>query len=124
MKKAKKILAWLVALCTCALFSACTDIESSNNSDNVQTSNITSVSIEEVTTTSEFESNNLTFELIAGEEGEYGKPFTYNEGTEFPKEVIEYFVPCGIYKITNIGDYMTQVNVYSDEIHITEEGWQ
>lgn len=66
----------------------------------------------------------LSFELKAGEPGEYGKEYIYNEGTEFEDKNYVYFVPYGTYKITNIGDYMTQVNVYSDEKRITEEGWE
>ena len=30
----------------------------------------------------------------------------------------------GTYIVTNVGEYMNQFNVYSDEIHVTEEGWE
>lgn len=66
----------------------------------------------------------LTFELLAGEQGEYGKMISRNKDTEFEDNRMAYFVPYGTYKITNIGEYMTQVNVYSDETVINEDGWE
>ena len=59
--------------------------------------------------------------LIAGQKGEYGKMITYNEGTEFEENFYAYYVPAGIYEITNIGKYTTQVNVYSNET-VFEDG--
>lgn len=38
--------------------------------------------------------------------------------------VIAYHIPEGEYTATNIGEYMNQFNIYSDEIHKTEEGWE
>lgn len=66
----------------------------------------------------------LVIELVAGELGEYGTPITFNEGTEFEVTVIAYHIPAGEYTATNIGKYMDQFNIYSDEIHKTEEGWE
>lgn len=66
----------------------------------------------------------LAFELIAGEQGDYGKIITYNKDTEFEENFYAYYIPYGSYKITNVGDYMTQVNVYSDETVITDAGWE
>ncbi len=63
-------------------------------------------------------------ELIAGETGEYGKELVLNEGTEFEDKTIGYFVPSGMYEVKNIGDHMTQVNVYKNEKKTTEEGWE
>lgn len=83
---------------------------------------------EETTSESETETNKaeetLAFELVAGERGDYGKEKIYNEGTECEDKRIAYYVPYGTYKITNVGDYMTQVNVYSDETVITDAGWE
>ncbi len=83
---------------------------------------------EETTAESESETNEaaetLSFELVAGEQDDYGKMITYNKGTEFEESFYAYYVPYGTYKITNIGDYMTQVNVYSDEIVVTDAGWE
>lgn len=69
-------------------------------------------------------SNNLTFEIVAGAPGEYGQELVLNEGTEFEDKTIGYFVPTGTYKITNIGNYQTQVNVYKNEKTKTSEGWE
>lgn len=68
--------------------------------------------------------SSLTFTLIAGEKGEYGELVTYNEGTEFEETMYIYHVPAGTYAVTNKGNYPTQINVYSNETHLTEEGWE
>ena len=65
-----------------------------------------------------------SIELIAGQTGEYGKELVLNEGTEFEDKTIGYFVPAGKYEVTNIGDHMTQVNVYKNEKNVTDEGWE
>lgn len=64
------------------------------------------------------------FELVAGVQGEYGTPVTFNKGTELEETIIAYHIPAGDYIATNIGDYITQLNIYSDEIHVTEFGWE
>ncbi|TCL44462.1 hypothetical protein [Harryflintia acetispora] len=66
----------------------------------------------------------LTFELVAGEAGEYGKLVTYNKGTEFEKTFYAYYVPASVYTVTNVGEYMGQICIYSGETYITEEGWE
>lgn len=66
----------------------------------------------------------LVIELVAGVQGEYGTPITFNKGTEFEDTVIAYHIPAGEYTATNTGKYMTQFNIYSDEIHKTEAGWE
>lgn len=66
----------------------------------------------------------LTIDLIAGEAGEYGELFTMNEGTEFEETYYIYHIPAGTYAVTNVGEYMSQFNVYSGEVHVTEDGWE
>ena len=66
----------------------------------------------------------LEFELVAGEQGDYGKMISYNKGTEFEENFYAYYIPYGTYEITNIGEYMTQVNVYSDKITVNDAGWE
>ena len=66
----------------------------------------------------------LSFELVAGEAGEYGELFTMNKDTEFEETYYIYYVPSGTYTITNSGDYMGQFNVCSKETHVTEDGWE
>lgn len=56
--------------------------------------------------------------------GDYGKEYTYNEGTDSPKTVVIYNIPTGTYEVTNEGEYTNQLNVYSDETTTTEEGWE
>ncbi len=66
----------------------------------------------------------LSFELVAGEAGEYGTPVIFNKGTDLEETIIAYHVPAGTYTVTNNGEYMNQISIYSDETHITEEGWE
>lgn len=66
----------------------------------------------------------LVFTLTAGNAGEYGKTKVYNAGTEFEKKVYAYYIPTGTYFVTNKGKYRGQVNIYSDETHLTSEGWE
>lgn len=65
-----------------------------------------------------------TIELVAGELGEYGTQITLNKGTEFEQTVIAYHIPAGEYTATNVGEHMGQFNIYSDETHKTDEGWE
>lgn len=97
--------------------------ETENGTAYVFNLSYTSVTSEQEITTPKIKAL-LTFELVAGEQGEYGKMISRNKGTEFEDNRMAYFVPYGTYKITNIGEYMTQVNVYSDETVITEDGWE
>ena len=62
--------------------------------------------------------------LTAGEAGEYGQEITYNKGTEFEETFFAYYIPEGTYTVTNAGDYMSQINVYSNETIITDAGWE
>lgn len=62
--------------------------------------------------------------LVAGEKGEYGKSITMNKDTEFEESFFAYYVPYGTYKVTNIDEYRTQVNVFSDKTVINEDGWE
>lgn len=73
---------------------------------------------------SEPPSPSLSFELVAGEAGDYGKQVTFNEGTEFEETFYAYYVPAGQYTVTNTGEYTSQINVYSDERTVTDAGWE
>lgn len=66
----------------------------------------------------------LTFDLIAGEAGEYGELFTINKDTEFEETYYIYRIPTGTYTVTNIGEYMNQFNVYGETVYVTEYGWE
>ena len=75
-------------------------------------------------TTTTTQEQKLSFELVAGELGEYGSMITLNKGNSAANTRCVYHIPAGTYKVTNIGRYMDQIGVYSDETHITEEGWE
>lgn len=78
----------------------------------------------EDTTEDVSEEEPFSFELIAGEQGEYGELFTINKDTESEETYYIYHIPAGTYTVTNIGEYMNQFNVYSDEIVVNEDGWE
>ncbi|MBR5950595.1 MAG: hypothetical protein IKZ87_04085 [Actinomycetaceae bacterium] len=64
------------------------------------------------TTTETAEDTSTKIELIAGEQGEYGRELVVSEGTDLEERLIVYYLPSGDYSVTNIGDYPTQVTVY------------
>ncbi len=140
IKNKRAIFAACVAM-LCFVLTSCsngaieTPTQTETQPTTVETTLETTEIIEEVMTdetTAEVETelestesiDTISFELVAGEYGEYGKELIYNDGTEFEDKRVAYYVPYGTYKITNIGEYMTQVNIYSDEKQITEEGWE
>lgn len=75
-------------------------------------------------TTGTTEATKLVFDLVAGQQGDYGKMITYNKGTEFEENFYAFYIPAGTYKVTNVGEYMSQLNVYPNEIVKTENGWE
>ncbi len=116
----KRILVLLLSLSIIILlFTACigNDISKIGDSSNIGVSGTTADSSNSV-------SKSLKFVLTAGEAGEYGKLITYNKGTEFEETFYAFYVPEGTYTVTNTGKYMSQINVYSNETRITEEGWE
>lgn len=66
---------------------------------------------------------NIPIELIAGEQGEYGKTITMNEGTDMEESFYVYYVPAGSYTAKNVGEYMTQVSVYEGFAKNEESGY-
>lgn len=62
--------------------------------------------------------------INAVDKGEYGQDLVLNEDTDMPDNIIGHFVPAGTYEVTNLRDKPTQVNVYKNEKHVTEEGWE
>ena len=73
---------------------------------------------EDKSTEEKNEKYDLQFYLEAGTKGEYGRILTYNDGTEFEENMYAYYVPSGKYIVTNKGSYSTQINVYSNDVHI------
>ncbi len=66
----------------------------------------------------------LKFTICTGELGEYGACVTLNKGKTDEIKRIYYHVPAGTYKVSNDNKYMQQLNIYSDETRITEEGFE
>lgn len=58
-------------------------------------------------------SETLKIELIAGEQGDFGKEITMNADTEFEERFYAYYVPAGTYSAKNVGDYPAQITVYA-----------
>ena len=71
----------------------------------------------------QLQDDGLSIEIEAGKKGEYGQELVLNSGTEFEDKTIGFFVPSGVYEITNIGDHPTQVNVYKNEKNVVD-GWE
>lgn len=115
----KRLLALALSLVFVLSLTAC----GSNDTSPVDDSSSSVVS-DATDNSSEPVAEPLKFVLKAGEAGEYGKLITYNKGTEFEETFYAFYIPEGTYTVTNKGEYMSQVNVYSDETHITEEGWE
>lgn len=67
--------------------------------------------------------DNITIELIAGEQGEYGQLITMSEGTDMEESFYVYYVPGGSYEVTNEGNYMAQVSVYEGFSQNEETGY-
>lgn len=114
-------LSLVVALTACDLETSTTG-ETSPETETTETDEVVPTT-DEVAETVEQEEK-LMFELVAGEQGEYGQMITYNKGTEFEENFYAYYVPAGKYTVTNVGDYMSQFNVYSDEIVVNDAGWE
>lgn len=114
----QKLLATLLCLSLVVALTACGG-ETTTTDETVSTPDVV-----ETTENVEPEEEKLVIELVAGEQGEYGTPITFNKGTEFEETVIAYHIPAGEYTVTNTGTHMDQFNIYSDETHKTEEGWE
>ena len=113
----QKLLSTLLCLSLVVALTAC-GVETPTTEEPVVTPDVVE------TTENLVPEEKLVIELVAGELGEYGTSITFNKGTEFEDTVIAYHIPAGEYTATNIGEYMDQFNIYSDEIHKTEEGWE
>lgn len=68
--------------------------------------------------------DSFDFTITNGEVGEYGFEKTLNAGTDGEETKVCYHIPAGTYSVKNIGEYAGGINVYSDETHVTSEGWE
>lgn len=99
----------------------------SGGDDEPETSDTTTTTTQTETTTKPEDTKSEESEsivLVAGEAGEYGEMFTMNKGTEFEENYFIYRIPAGTYEATNTGEYMSQINVYSIETKVNENGWE
>ena len=78
---------------------------------------------DESSNSEEIEDANESFELVAGELGEYGKRISLSEGTDMEEDIIVYYVPEGTYEVKNLGEYRTQVSVYGGYTKNNETGY-
>ena len=126
----KKTLTLILVLILCLSFGACGNLPPAEEDYDYSASEMEET-VEEAAQEiilsgqdEEPEISELSFTITAGEAGDYGTLITYNQGTEFEETFYAYYIPYGTYKVTNKGDYMTQINVYSDETSINENGWE
>lgn len=115
----KKLIAILFASCIALSLVACGDSNEFNTNNTQQTEN--SQQNQNNTESQSAETNDI--ELIAGEQGEYGKMITMSAGTDMEESFYVYYVPAGTYEVTNNGKYMTQVNVYEGFARNEETGY-
>lgn len=121
---------WIWAIIVVAVLSATSNKNKDDapvEDNDVSISDMLNSDINETKTdTSEgmVDEQHLSFELVAGEPGEYGELFTINKDTEFEETYYIYHIPAGTYTVTNIGEYRTQFNVCCDGIVVNEDGWE
>lgn len=63
----------------------------------------------------------ITYELVGGELGEYGKVITLNKDTDMPVDKYLYKLPEGNYKVTTTNKKVSSFYVAKDEITINED---
>lgn len=113
----KKIVSWLLVATMALSLAACGGSEEPSE-EATQTEETT-----EPTETPADSEESSTIELIAGEQGEYGKEITMSEGTDMEESFYVYYLPAGTYEVTNIGEFMTQVSVYEGFAKNEESGY-
>lgn len=113
----KKIVSWLLIATMTLSLVACGGSE-----EPAEEATQTEETTEQTEEPADSEEDN-TIELIAGEQGEYGKEITMSEGTDMEESFYVYYIPAGTYTVTNEGDFMTQVNVYEGFAKNEESGY-
>ena len=73
--------------------------------------NSTSINNEQPVNDSTSSDQPLSF-ILGKEPGEYGKAVTLNAGTEFEEVVNAFYIPAGIYSVTNQDKETVQINIY------------
>lgn len=116
---------WIWAIIVVVIFAAASGGNNDDVSAKEDETTVSDINETQTDTTEDVvDEQPLSFELIAGEQGEYGELFTINKDTEFEETYYIYRIPAGTYTVTNIGEYMNQFNVYGETVYVTEEGWE
>lgn len=100
--------------------SAAVNDESQDTSEAETTAQVESTISSETsaeTTDSEY---NAPILIYGGKENDYSEVIIYNAGTSDEVKKTGYFLPPGVYTITNIKDNFVQVNVYSRATKIVD----
>lgn len=114
----KKLISILFASCIALSVTACGD------STDTDTPNTQQTESQQDSEGKDSQADTRTvIELVAGEQGQYGKLITMSEGTDMEESFYVYYVPAGTYEVTNEGKYMTQVNVYEGFARNDETGY-
>lgn len=122
MKK-KILMAILVMTLTLSLIACGGEAEETTESNTEEiTQETNDVEIDEDSENLDSEENDA-IELIAGEQGDYGKQITMSEGTDMEESFYVYYVPAGTYTVVNKGEYMAQVSVYEGFAKNEETGY-
>ncbi|MBQ1434691.1 MAG: hypothetical protein IIZ19_02185 [Clostridia bacterium] len=103
----KRIIALILALSMVLVFAACgSNDKSSGSSEQTE------------------EAPEALVFTLDGTENEYSTTVTLNADTDMPVSYIAYHIPAGTYTVTNNKDVFDFVYIYTDETHVTEEGWE
>lgn len=119
----KKILATLLAATMVLSMMACGSAKEESISNNTTDEDVATNESKDIEIDESKEKENVVIELIAGEQGDYGKMITMSEGTDMEESFYVYYVPAGAYEIVNNGEYMTQISVYEGFAKNEETGY-
>ena len=64
-----------------------------------------------------------SIDIVGGEANDFSVELELNAKTEFEYIFMGYFLPTGLYKVTNIGKYPTQVTIYINDKQKVD-GWE
>lgn len=120
----KKILVVFLAAIMSLSLIACGDTTEENDTTNTASEETVSDESKYAETDDSTDSEeDVVIELVAGEQGKYGKQITMSAGTDMEESFYVYYVPSGAYTVMNKGKYMTQVSVYEGIAKNDETGY-
>lgn len=119
----KKILVALLAAMMSLSLIACGDTTEETVTTNTASEETVSDESKYAETDDSDSKEDVVIELVAGEQGEYGKQITMSAGTDMEESFYVYYIPSGAYTVMNKGEYMTQVSVYEGIAKNDETGY-